>query len=373
MYLSRNGETVMLSIRNDITKVKQINVDFIKSALKDLGSATKAEIAKTTGISVAACGKILNELCESGEVQEDEILSSGYGRPAKSYVYNGDFSQIACIYVETDAGKSKLSVVVTNLLGEIQKEYIKEMTEVTTDLIIQELAALSESYPKLRSVAVGIPGYILNGVVDLCNFANLIGVSLQSKLQEQFPDMEILVENDMNAAAYGYYQVNCKEKSSPIAFLYSPVDPQTGLENMPQDLFAPEQERQLRMGVRFGAGFVSEGQILRGATGFSGEVSFIPMPELLDLDSDDGKLAMTAHIIGSIVPILNPGVIVLSGGFFDESKIEEIKENCLRLIAPQHMPEIILHDDIHDDYINGLLNLAQAELSCSVALVERKF
>ncbi len=35
------------------------------------------------------------------------------------------------------------------------------------------------------------------------------------------------------------------------------------------------------------------------------------------------------------------------------------------------MPQIMMRDDIRDDYINGLLNLALEELACSVALVER--
>ena len=46
-------------MRNDITKVKKKpHTEFIKSALKSLGMATKAQIADTTGISVATCGKI---------------------------------------------------------------------------------------------------------------------------------------------------------------------------------------------------------------------------------------------------------------------------------------------------------------------------
>lgn len=47
----------MQIVRNDITKVKEINVEIIKSALKRMGSSTKAQIAEETGISVATCGK----------------------------------------------------------------------------------------------------------------------------------------------------------------------------------------------------------------------------------------------------------------------------------------------------------------------------
>ncbi len=73
----------MVTMRNDITKVKEINIELIKTALKNLGTATKAQIAEATDISVATCGKILNELCQSGEVLEAAVASGGYGRPAK--------------------------------------------------------------------------------------------------------------------------------------------------------------------------------------------------------------------------------------------------------------------------------------------------
>ena len=82
-------------MRNDITKVKEINVEMIKSALKQFGEATKAQVAEATGVSVATCGKILNELCGSKEVIATTQTSAGYGRPATCYAYNGDFALVA--------------------------------------------------------------------------------------------------------------------------------------------------------------------------------------------------------------------------------------------------------------------------------------
>lgn len=362
----------MLSMRNDITKVKEINVELIKSALKSLGTGTKAQIADITGISVATCGKILNELCTKGEVQEVEALSGGYGRPAMSYAYNGDFAQIACLYVETDKGLNRLVSLVTNLLGEVRHQQSREVEDVTEELMAQELSHLKALFPKLSSVAVGIPGYILEGAIDLCNFAGLIGCPLERDLRERFPDLKILVENDTNAAAYGYYQELRRETSTPVAYLYSPEEPKSGLEKLPAGMLTPEQEQRLRQGQEFGAGFVSEGQILRGATGFAGEVSFVPMGPMDDPDKEEGKLRMAAHIIASIVPILNPGILVLSGGFFTKERAEKVEQYCLTLVARQHMPRFVVRGEIHEDYVRGLIQLALSELSCGVALVERR-
>ncbi|WNX84252.1 ROK family protein [Agathobaculum sp. NTUH-O15-33] len=366
----------MHTIRNDITKVKEINVELIKSALKGLGTATKAQIAEATEISVATCGKILNELCESGEVMEAAVTSGGYGRPAKSYVYNGNYSLIACVYVASDRGKVTLSSMVCNLLGEVQEESTREIERATYDVLEDTIRRLTEKHAKLRVASIGIPGYITNDVIGLCNFVDLMGLPLRSMLQEKFPDIKILVENDMNAAAYGFYQNNCGGRDTTIAFIYSPIDAQTGLEQMlredPTMPVSEEQRTLINLSINFGAGFVSGGHILRGFSGFAGEVSFLPVVRSKEIDPVDASVESMSHIIGSIVPVLNPEIVALTGGYFDKKTVEEIRARCLRLIAPQHMPQIILRANIHEEYVSGLLNLALEELSCGVMLVKRK-
>lgn len=361
----------MVTMRNDITKVKEINIELIKSALKNLGTATKAQIAEATDISVATCGKILNELCHTGEALEAAVASGGYGRPAKSYVYNGNYAFIACIYAEMVKGRTKISTVVSNLLGELQGESTQEADDVTYETLEEQIAVLLRKYPKLRAVAIGIPGYITNDVVDLCNFVSLMGVPLQSRLQEKFSEVRILVENDMNAAAFGFYRSKDMDKNATIAFIYSPVEPVKKLEVKMKEREDEKRNKLLSFGINFGAGFVSGGKILRGATGFAGEVAFLPMPCIAEKKEIEVTVETMAYIIGSIVPILNPEIIALTGVFFNEENIEKIRVSCLRLISPQHMPQIMMRDDIHDDYVNGLLNLALEELACSVALVER--
>ncbi|UWP61031.1 ROK family protein [Ruminococcus gauvreauii] len=361
----------MVTMRNDITKVKEINIELIKTALKNLGTATKAQIAEATDISVATCGKILNELCQSGEVLEAAVASGGYGRPAKSYVYNGNYAFIACIYAEMVKGRTKISTVVSNLLGELQGETTQEADDVTYETLEEQIEVLIREYPKLRAVAIGIPGYITDDVVDLCNFVSLMGVPLQSRLQEKFPGLRVLVENDMNAAAFGFYRSGSVEKNATLAFIYSPVEPVKRLEEKVNEQGNEKRNRLLNFGINFGAGFVSGGKILRGATGFAGEVAFLPMPPISRNKTAEVTVETMAYIIGSIVPILNPEIIALTGVFFNAENIEKIRDNCLKLISPQHMPQIMMRDDIRDDYINGLLNLALEELACSVALVER--
>ena len=55
---------------NTTADLKQHNKQAIKKALFTLGSATKAELAQETGLSVVTCGTIVNELIASVEDHE---------------------------------------------------------------------------------------------------------------------------------------------------------------------------------------------------------------------------------------------------------------------------------------------------------------
>lgn len=71
----------MNQIANNSIRVKRINQELIKEALKAMKQGTKAAVASVTGLSIATCGNILNELVETGEVIETELeASSGDAR-----------------------------------------------------------------------------------------------------------------------------------------------------------------------------------------------------------------------------------------------------------------------------------------------------
>lgn len=371
------GDSTMQMMRNDITKVKEINIELIKSALKKLGTATKAQLADETGISVATSGKILNELCDKGEVLEAAVAAGSYGRPAKSYTYNGDYAMVASMYVATDNSSIELSAMVWNLLGEVQQSYSIEVESVTYELLHAEVQKLIKQYSRLRVVAIGIPGYIDGGVVGLCNFVDLMGLPLNGMLQEAFPDIQIIVENDMNAAAYGFYHERSGNGVDPsVAFIYSPIDPKTGLAEFIK--YTKEQNDNVEVrtlmdiSINFGAGFVIGGRIVRGFSGFAGEVSFLPVLRTQESDPVYASIEAVSYIISSIIPILNPEIVALTGNFFHAESLEAVREWCMRYIAPQHMPQIILRPTVHDEYMRGLRDLALEELACDVMLVTRE-
>lgn len=75
----------MLPIVNTATRVKQVNIELVKTDLKALRFETELTVANATGLSVATCGNILNELLKRGEVIKSDLEQSGI-RSAQRYV-----------------------------------------------------------------------------------------------------------------------------------------------------------------------------------------------------------------------------------------------------------------------------------------------
>ncbi|MDV3428870.1 MAG: winged helix-turn-helix transcriptional regulator, partial [Bacillota bacterium] len=68
--------------------MKKVNSGLIKQILKDKGSATKAEISESTGISATTVRALLNQLIRSSEIVSLGFDESSGGRRAERYALN---------------------------------------------------------------------------------------------------------------------------------------------------------------------------------------------------------------------------------------------------------------------------------------------
>lgn len=107
----------MKPIISNTAQVKNYNIKIIKNALKVLATGTKNTISKITGLSVATCNTILNELDASVEILEVDCESfSSVGQPAKAYKFNENYSYICCIYMIYENNKKILNYAIVSLL-----------------------------------------------------------------------------------------------------------------------------------------------------------------------------------------------------------------------------------------------------------------
>lgn len=115
----------MKSINGNSVLMKEVNKNIIRKVLKSERKATKQRLSELTGLSTVTIGSIIQQLLETNEVYEDELIPSNGGRTAHSFCYNGDYNHVLVIYTHEDEDENKDTVYVRviNLLGEcIYKE-----------------------------------------------------------------------------------------------------------------------------------------------------------------------------------------------------------------------------------------------------------
>ena len=357
-------------IRNDITTVKKINVDLIKSALKAHPEATKSQISEMTGISVVTCGKILNELASNGEVLEVERVRSRCGRPATTYRFNAGFASVACLFLWTDRGQLELVSEISDLVGQVIYRDRTALDTVDSNTIVQAAGRLLKRDAAIRAIAVGVPGTVHQGRIISSYLLSLNGVCLQSILCEAFPAIQILVENAARAAAYGFSVSEYARPEELVSYFFIPTAVCTGRragEILSADTQLPT-DPMLGKPLLIDVGLVCEQKLFRGFSGFAGSMGmFLPQ----DLYSNPSA-AVIADLFAILIPTFNPSVIAVTGNSVTLRKLEQIRALCAERIAPEHMPQMLLRPDCRMDYSRGLTQIALQAISCRIELVQKQ-
>lgn len=342
-----------MQITYNTSNVKQMNMELIRVAIRSMPGNTKAGIAAVTGLSHATCNNLLNELVAIGEVLELDKENNSGGRPSQRYQYNSDFFSVLSLYIDNDSKKTVLRYAVFNLAGEILEETSlhKEYLDYQT---IEDLVALVlQKHPGVKTIGIGIPGVVLKQrFVNTCDVESLNNCPLADRLENHFKINTILM-NDMNATAIGYYQEQDYQEETSIAVMTFIKD------NFP------------------GSGIIADGHILHGHTNFAGEIGFLPydrtrgqMEEMLGRSSTTFPIIVKS--ICSMIAIVNPETIILTGTLLDGNRVAEIQRNCEAVIPAEHMPRIIFKESIHDFYLKGLMTISLKNLSTPVMAAGKK-
>ena len=336
------------------SNVKQMNLEIIRTAIKTMPGNTKALITSATGLSHATCNTLLNELVATGEVLElDKDLNSG-GRPAQRYQYNAEFSNVISLYIDNDNNKPVIRYAVFNLIGIILEENQINKETVDYEIIEDVIGTLLQRHSAVKAIGIGIPGVVLKErFINSCDVETLTNCPLAEKLENRF-GVNVVLENDMNASAIGYYgEQDYKEEASMAIVTFIK-------DNLP------------------GSGIIVDGHILRGNTNFAGEIGFLPygvsQAKQKELLSDSNTaFPFVIKSLCSLIAIINPETIILTGSLLAESMLEEINKCCEECIPKEHMPHIVFKKSIHNYYLKGLMIMSIKSLSFQLKIVEKKF
>lgn len=338
-------------LTNNTLRVKESNTNLILDTLKKEQIATRAEIARITGLSIATCGNILKDLLASGEILEGDLENCSGGRPARQYIYNKDFSMVIAITIQSDKALKTLQYAVTNLYGEIIEERIKAYDSIEPETISQLIATLMGSYENIKAVGIGIPGYTNNdGTIGINDIEELNGVNLVTLLEHNF-DIKVAIDRSPAISAYGYYQNHAEHKGQTLATILTPIEHPSG------------------------SGFIIGNQIYKGSSNMEGETSYIYnglAREFQSTDSPESRLIQeTIFSIASIISTINPAVIVFMGKSFNKEIFRSICDSCKEMFPSEFLPKFELQEDYSDVYLQGTIQIAIDCLKPKVKLIAK--
>ncbi|MFW5418012.1 ROK family transcriptional regulator [Nocardiopsis sp. CNT-189] len=221
-------------------------------------AATRAEIARHTGLSRPSVASRVSELLDAGLVTDGDSGPSSGGRPPGRLALNADGG----VVLSAALGISRSQAAVCDLAGRVlaRTEGSPEVAQgpdtalpwlmETWTRLLGECGRAAET---ARGVGIGLPGtvrFALGRAEQPPVLHGWGGVDIAPLVAERFP-VPVLLDNDVNAMALGSHMADYPDTDDLVFVKVS-----TGV----------------------GAGIISGGSLLRGALGAAGEIGHIPVP-----------------------------------------------------------------------------------------------
>ncbi|MGN9845916.1 ROK family protein [Nonomuraea sp. H19] len=235
--------------------------------LHDHGPASRADLAKVTGLSKPTVSAALAGLEEDGLVHLVGEVSGRPGPVTSLYDMNAGSAHVAGI----DIGRDWNRVAVADLRGAfVGRKDGRNDARNTADLArhVRELAHAAAAEAGLQWSAItcavaGTPG-VYDPVAGRLDFAyNLPGADLVQHLRSAL-ESDLVIENDINLAAVGEHAYGEGRGKGHFALV--------------------------SVGTGVGMGIVINGELYVGARGAAGEVSYLPTTE--DPAAEDDPVAL---------------------------------------------------------------------------------
>jgi ROK family len=304
----------------------------IRTSLLDLGSATKVELSRSLGISFPTISKFISEMEKDGEILQLGLDGSSGGRRAKRYSYNAEYMYGLALFLE----KTETNYTIFNCQGEVKEKgkVGSVLAEGGLHLLTECIEGLLKKFPKISSIALGVPGSVDGErIFYIPGYDEYQDMNLKGYCEERFR-IRTVVENDMNASVLGYS--HCKgSQNQSLVYLYAG-------QNGP------------------GAGIMINGEVVRGKSFFSGEVSFVPLYNEWNfqqaMEFRANKIDAMSRLVASFSGMINPHAFVFCEGDVSLADIEEISRMSSTYIPSEHLPELTI-SDLQQDYLYGLQQL----------------
>ncbi|WP_035795021.1 ROK family transcriptional regulator [Kitasatospora mediocidica] len=239
-------------------RLRSNNEWLLLERLRTAGPASRAQLARDTGLSKPTVSAALANLEQAGLAREAGTLAPERGRVAVLYEPDPTAGHVLGV----DIGRGWLRIAVADLAGEIVARRDVPNRGRTADAVADAVVAAARAAIEeaglvpgaVAHAAIGTPGVWDESEQRVRYAANLPGWGrrgLFDRIRAGL-DTEISVHNDANLAALGEYARGAGVGSRLFVYLL--------------------------IGTGLGMGVVSGGRLQKGAHGAAGEIGFLPRP-----------------------------------------------------------------------------------------------
>lgn len=224
-------------------------------------AASRAALAKVTGLSPSTVASRVDDLIEQGHVIETGHGQSRGGRRPRQLEIRGDAGLVGCV----DLGVDRASYGLVDFAGVLIAERhlpldIAEGPEAVLSAAVAELldmVAHADLAPHtlLRGISVGVPGPVSSAtsrVIAPSRMPGWNGVSVAEVVQREI-QLPVIVNNDANLMAAG--ELIDIAGDTPFA----------------NQVF-------VKAGSGIGCGIISGGELYTGSHGWAGDISHVSVP-----------------------------------------------------------------------------------------------
>ena len=233
-------------------QTRQHNQRLVLRTVYDFGPISRAEVARSTGLTRTTVGDVVGELLDEGMVEEVGRGPSTGGKTPILLSIVGDARQV----IGLDLGESVFSGALVNLRGEVRRVVEQPVDgrngDAALDLVfglVDEL--LSESTSTPLGIGVGTPGLVdtRTGTIRWAVNLDWQDLPLGGLLHERY-GLPSNVANDSQAAALAEYTFGSERDRVPNLVT-------------------------IKVGRGIGAGLVLDGELFRGDGDGAGEIGHV--------------------------------------------------------------------------------------------------
>jgi predicted NBD/HSP70 family sugar kinase len=233
--------------------LRRQNVAAVLRSLRHDGPGTRTELARRTGLAKATVGAIVGSLSDRGYVHEADAVPGVRGRPGRPVVLTG----ATVVGLGLEVNVDYVAAVAVDLGGTVRLETTvpvegRDPYEVLVDLARTCDSELTEAGGRVVGATVAVPGLVDRGrgVVAMAPNLRWKDRAVAGEVGA-LTGLAVAVENDANCAALAEARRGATVGLGQSVYV-------TGT-------------------VGIGAGVITDGAIVRGTSGFAGEIGHIPL------------------------------------------------------------------------------------------------